>query len=330
MLSRLHTSLFSSLILLGAACGDSGNTSATETTSSTTDTPTSTEPTTSTTTDETPTSTTTTSETSTTTEDNPTTEPATSTTTGVTPGDCEAPADDADEDGDTIANKDDNCRCDPNPNQLDFDGNSVGNVCDAPLSFTIADGAPPEFNKLDSQASAAMGPIGCNFPVSLIGTGGDIQVTLDDEGQAKLFAVRLNFADTQELTCEIPVLLTVKLRIEQLVISGVDPFTVGFPFTVADHNAGMLSGLMDMVHNILVNGVINVTESSNEGLAMPGESPLEDVPGSFPAGQVTVLEADGQITVDFASDDHIVFKQTTMGGLEITLTGLTGKIRLRQ
>ncbi|PCC72966.1 hypothetical protein SAMN02745121_09043 [Nannocystis exedens] len=245
------------------------------------------------------------------------------------PGDCQAPADDADEDGDTIANKDDNCRCAANPNQLDFDGNSVGNVCDAPLSFTIADGTPPEFNQLDSTASAKMG-IGCEFPVSLIATGGDVQVMLDDEGTAKIFAAQLTFADTPELTCEIPLVLTVKLVIQDLVLTGLDAFMAGFPFTIPDHESGAVSGMMDMIHNIIVNGVINVTESSNEELAPTGESPLMDVPGSFPAGMVTVANAGEQITIDFNNADHIVFQQTTMDGLEITLTGLTGKLRLRK
>ncbi|WP_224192823.1 hypothetical protein [Nannocystis pusilla] len=323
--------MLSSLILAGAACGDNGNnTSATESTSSTTDAATATEPTTSTTTSGTPTtSTTSPDETTTTSTEEPTTS-TTSTTTGVTPGDCAAPADDADEDGDSIANKDDNCRCDANPNQLDFDGNSVGNVCDAPLVFSIADGAPPEFNKLDSEASASMGPIGCQFPVSLIGTGGDVEVMLDDEGTGKVYAATVNIADTPQLECNILAIVNVKLVIKNLVITGPDAFTVGFPFTVADHNSGTVTGMMDMIHNIVVNGVIDVQESSNEQLAMTGESPLEDVPGSFPVGTVTVVNDGGQVTLDFDNDNHVVFMQTTMGGLEVKLTGLTGKLRLRQ
>ncbi|MCY1059815.1 hypothetical protein [Nannocystis sp. SCPEA4] len=330
MLSRLHTSLLSSLILVGAACGDNGNnTSATEATSSTTD-MTSTEPTTSTTTSGTPTtSTTSPDETTTTTSTEEPTTSTTGTTTGVMPGDCAAPADDADEDGDSIANKDDNCRCDANPNQLDFDGNAVGNVCDAPLVFSIADGAPPEFNKLDSEASASMG-LGCTFPVSLVVLGGDVEVQLDDEGTGKVYAATVNIADTPQLECDIALIVNVKLVIKNLVITGPDAFTVGFPFTVADHNSGMVTGMMDMIHNILVNGVIDVQESSNEQLAMPGESPLEDVPGSFPVGTVTVVNDAGQVTLDFNNDNHVVFMQTTMGGLEVKLTGLTGKLRLRQ
>lgn len=331
MLSRLHTSLLSSLILVGAACGDDGNTSATETSTSTTETPTSTDPTTTTTTTDDPTTTTTTDETTTTTSTDPTTtDPTTSTTTGVMPGDCAAPADDADEDGDAIANKDDNCRCDANPNQLDFDGNSVGNVCDEPLKFTIADGAPPEFNALQSQATASQFIAMCQFPVTLVATGGQIEVTLDDVGTGRVFAASVNMADTPQLECDIPLIVNVKLVIKSLVITGPEPFAVTFPFTVPDHDSGTITGLMSAIHNIVVNAILDVQESSNEGIAMPGESPLMDVPGSFPAGTVTVDNATGQVTVDFDDDGHTVFQQETMGGLQITLSGLTGKLRLRQ
>lgn len=332
MLSRLHTSLLSSLILVGAACGDDGNTSATDTSTSTTDQPTSTEPTTTTTTTTETTTPTTTDDTTTTTTtgETETTTPTTSTTTGVMPGDCAAPADDADEDGDTIANKDDNCRCDANPNQLDFDGNSVGNVCDAPLTFTIADGTPPEFNTLATNATAQQLIAMCQFPVNMVVTGGQVEVTLDDQGTGKVYAATINIADTPQLECDIPLIVNVKLVIKSLVITGPEPFAVGFPFTVDDHNSGTVTGMMDAIHNIIVNGIIDVQESSNEQLAMPGESPLMDVPGSFPAGNVTVAEGGEQVTVDFANGNHVVFMQETMGGLQIKLTGLTGKLRLRK
>jgi hypothetical protein len=334
MLSRLHTSLLSSLILVGAACGDDGNTSASGTTTGTTDMSTTDDSTTTTatTTDVTPTTgTSSTTEAPATTMEDPTTgDPTTGTTTGVMPGDCAAPADDADEDGDAIANKDDNCRCDANPNQLDFDGNAVGNVCDAPLTFTIADGAPPEFNSLASEATASQLIAMCKFPVTMVATGGQVEVSLDDVGSGKVYAATVNIADTPQLECDIPLIVNVKLVIKDLVITGPNPFVVGFPFTVPDHDGGVISGMMDAVHDILVNAILDVQESSNEGIAMPGESPLVDVPGSFPQGVVTVDNAAKQVTIDFDNGNHTVFQQTTMGGLEITLSGLTGKLRLRQ
>jgi hypothetical protein len=255
----------------------------------------------------------------------PTTDPTTA-TTGEPVG-CQAPADDADEDGDGIANASDNCRCDPNPNQLDFDGNTVGNVCDQPLRFTIADGVPPEFNKLDTTATAKS-TLMCSFPVSLIILGGDLQVELDDVGQAKIFALKMNFADTPELVCDL-VVVKVKLRIQQWFSDGDMPFAVGFPFAQADHDAGTVTGMTDKPHSILVTGIINVTESSNPDLAMPGENPLMMVPGAFPMGLASASTG-GQASITFDDKDSIVFTQTTMTGIEIKLTGLKGTLRLKK
>ena len=260
---------------------------------------------------------------------------ATSTTAGTSDGSstgdpvgCQAPADGADEDADGVANMVDNCRCDANPNQLDFDGNAVGNVCDVPLKFTIADGVPPDFNKLDTTAEAEK-TLKCNFPVSLIIVNGDVQVTLDDVGTAKVYAAKLNFADTPELTCDLT-LLKVKLKIQQFYADGQDAFAAGFPFTIPDHDSGTITGQMDIPQNILISGILNVTESSNPDLAMPGENPLEMVPGAFPAGLASVVNKGEQVSMVFDDSDSIVFMQTTMSGINIKLTGLKGTLRLKK
>jgi len=330
MQTRLLTPLLASLLIAAPlACGDNGG--GTETASGTggttgsgmitTDTPT--------TTGETPT----TGEDLTTTGVDLTTPGETPTTTGDdgTTGEpigCQAPSDVADEDMDGVLNNADNCRCDPNPNQLDFDGNAVGNVCDLPLRFTIVDGVPPEFNKLDTTATANK-VLSCDFPVSLIVISGDVQVDLDDVGTAKIYAARLDFADTPELECDLG-LLQVKLRIEKFFADGVDPFTVGFPFTVPDHDAGTISGMTDVRQNILVSGIINVTESSNEDLAPKGQNPIEMVPGAFPPAVASVVEQGNQVSLLFTNADAIVFEQTTMSDIKITLKGLSGTLRLRK
>lgn len=256
----------------------------------------------------------------------------TSTTDDSTTGEpvgCQAPADDQDEDADGVANSVDNCRCVPNSNQLDFDGNTVGNVCDEPLTFTLADGVPPEFNKLATNAKAGMSIISCQFPVDLIVVNGDVKVSLDDTGTAKFYSARLNFADTPELECNLG-LVNVKLRIEDFFSEGPDPFVVGFPFTIPDHDSGTITGPTDSPHSILVSGIINVTESSNEGLAPKGENAIEMVPGAFPTGVATVSGAGQQIAVAFDNDDSVIFMQTTMGGIEIELRGLKGTLRMKQ
>ena len=334
MHTRLITPVLASfLVATLAGCGDDkGDTanSSTGTGTSTEATPTTTEatPTTTTPVDPDPTTTDATTTTTTTGPDptTTTTGPDPTTTTGD-PVDCAAPADDADEDGDGVANAADNCRCDANPNQLDFDGNTVGNVCDAPLRFTVADGVPPEFNKLDTTAQAEM-TLQCEFPVSLIVLNGDVQVTLDDSGNAKIWAARLNFADTPELECDL-VLINVKLRIEKFFAEAPDMFVVGFPFTLPDHMAGSISGQTDAPESILVSGIINVTESSNENLAMPGENPIEMVPGAFPTALATVVKEGSQLSMVFDDADSTVFMQTTMGGINIKLFGLKGTLRLK-
>ena len=332
MHKRLITPLLASLMTVSlAGCGDdkggAGSGSETDTTG-TPQTTTGEEPTTTTgeepttTTGEEPTTTTTTTDPTTTTTTDPTT-----TTTGD-PVDCAAPADDADVDGDTVPNNMDNCRCSANPNQLDFDGNAVGNVCDAPLVFTIADGVPPEFNKLDTTARAEM-TLSCEFGVSLIVLNGDVQVLLDDSGTGKIFAARLNFADTPELTCDLA-LLKVKLRIQDFFAVGPEPFAVSFPFTLANHADGTIAGQTDTPQSILVSGVINITESSNEDLAPKGESPLDMVPGAFPAGIASVIENGKQVSMEFDDEDSTVFMQKTMSGINVRLAGLKGILRLKR
>jgi len=253
-------------------------------------------------------------------------EPTTTATTGEPVG-CQAPADDGDEDSDGVLNSADNCRCDANENQLDFDGNAVGNVCDAPLTFKIADGVPPEFNRLETTATAKS-TLSCNFPVNLIVLGGEVQVKLDDVGNARIYAAKLNFADTPDLVCDL-VLVKVTLRIEKFFSDGDMPFTVGFPFTLPDHDAGAISGMTDKPHPILISGIMNVISSTNEMLAMPGESPLEMVPGAFPTA-LAGLTKEGQVTMAFDDKDSIVFMQTTMTGIEIKLAGLKGTLRLKK
>ena len=326
MQTRLLTPFLAALTLAPIACGDDkGGSTSSETDAATTGTtPATTDGPTPTTTDG-PTPSTTDTPTPTTTDvPDPTT---TGDGTSGQPDDCAAPADAADEDGDGVANMADNCRCDANPNQLDFDGNSVGNVCDVPLKFTIADGTPPEFNKLDTTAEAEK-TLKCNFPVSLIVLNGDVQVTLDDAGTAKIWAAKLNFADTPELTCDLT-LLKVKLKIQQFFAEGPDPFVVGFPFTIPDHDSGTITGQTDTPQSILVSGIINVTESSDPNLAMPGENPLEMVPGAFPTGLASVVNKGEQVSVVFNDDNSVVFMQTTMSGINIKLTGLKGTLRLK-
>lgn len=249
-------------------------------------------------------------------------------TTGE-PAGCPVPGDGADADADGVANRVDNCRCDANPNQLDFDGDAMGNVCDRPLKFTTADGAPPELNLLATTAHAEKS-LDCDFGVNLVVLDSTIEVALDDAGNAKIFASRVNYADTPELSCDLGGGLIVKLKVQQFFAEGLDPFTVGFPFTLPDHKAGTLAGMTDAPHSILASAIINVTESPNELFLAKGEDALTAVPGVFPTAAVTVIGNGQQISLEFADQDTVLFEQTTEAGVKFRLTGLTGTLRLKQ
>jgi hypothetical protein len=159
-------------------------------------------------------------------------------------------------------------------------------VCDAPLQFTIADGVPPEFNRLETTATAKS-TLSCSFPVNLIILGGDLQVALDDVGTGQGLRAKLNFADTPELVCDL-IAGEGQAADRAVVLRRRRALRCRLPFAPADHDAGSITGMTDKPHSILVTGIINVTESSNEGLAMPGENPLEMVPGAFPTALATV------------------------------------------
>lgn len=249
-------------------------------------------------------------------------------TTGA-PSECHGLVDGADDDADGVANTDDNCPCAPNPNQLDFDGNTIGNVCDLPLRFTIVDGAPPELNQLTTTAHAKK-TLECEFAVNLAARDGIVEVMLDDEGTARIFLAEVHYLDTPELSCELAPGLAVKLRVQQFAAEGLDPFAVSFPFTLADHQAGTLLGMTDAPHKILASAIINVTATPNELLLPHGEEPLMAIPGVFPTAQVAVTDPGQQISLTFADDALVLFDQTTETGITFTLTGLTGTLRLRR
>lgn len=249
-------------------------------------------------------------------------------TTGA-PTECHGLVDGHDDDDDGVENTADNCPCEANPNQLDFDGDAVGNVCDLALKFSIVDGAPPEQNRLTTTAHAKK-TLECTFAVELDARDGVVEVELDDAGTARLHLASVQYADTPGLDCVLGEGITVKLEVQQFLAEGLDAATVSFPFALADHQAGALIGKTDAPHDIVASAIIDVTESPYEQLLPLGEQQLLAIPGVFPTAMVSILEAQQQLSLVFADDTLVLFEQTTEAGVAFKLTGLTGTLRLKQ
>ncbi len=202
-------------------------------------------------------------------------------------------------------------------------------MCDVALKFSIVGSGPPGVNQLATTAHAEK-TLSCEFAVDLVVADGIVQVELDDVGTAGVYVSRVSFADTPELTCDLGEGWLVKLRVEQFIADGLDPFMVNFPFTIVGHDAGTLIGSTSAPHNILASAVINVTESPNEVFLPPGEEPLTKIPGVFPTAAITVTAEEQQISLVFADDATLLFEQTTKSGVTFTLTGLNGTLWLKE
>jgi hypothetical protein len=119
-------------------------------------------------------------------------------------GDGDADQGDGDGDGNTdsdddgIVDANDNCSDVPNPNQLDFDENGVGNVCDT-LVFSDVSGVLSSELAIDADFAGA-----CQVSVDLLVTSGTVQVRLDDDATVASFEiVELTVADFGD-SCTTP------------------------------------------------------------------------------------------------------------------------------
>lgn len=115
-----------------------------------------------------------------------------------------------DADGDTIPDEVDNCPAVANLRQLDIDGDGLGNLCDAPQTYTVLSdiGTEPSslIISLAAQSLLPIGPPPTPTEVVLTVASALATVAFDDTGRATLLNLSANLADTEtEIT--IPALI---------------------------------------------------------------------------------------------------------------------------
>ena len=240
------------------------------------------------------------------------------TTTGDGDGDT-GPEPDMDMDG--TPDSSDNCPGQANPNQLDFDGNGMGNVCDI-LVFNNVTGT------LNTTASADAGIGSCQIPIMLEVTSGQVQVLLDDEASiAGVEITSLEVADILDQECDLGLATaTVSLKDFMIANSG-DPFPVTVPHSLMAHDNGSVAGDSDMPHPVLSTATL---EASIDG-DPPMPSPLE-LDGSLPIFTLNVTGAGAMGTMAWAdaefvlATDVFMIEDPFMLNIDFDLTGLVGSL----
>ena len=242
------------------------------------------------------------------------------TTTGDGDGD---PTGDTDSDNDGIPDGSDNCPDDANPNQLDFDGNGAGNVCDVQVFSTVS-------GTLTSTASAAALGQSCNIPIDLVVTGGEIQVQLDDDAAVAAFdIVTLDIADILDKECDLN-LVTATVSIKDFGITNVgDPFPVSVAHSQAAHDAGSIAGDSDDVHPVLAEGTLEAAVGNDP--PMPSDLMLD---ATLPTFTANIMGGGTSGTMSWANGMHVLATDVFMvdapiigqTNIDFELRGLIGTL----
>lgn len=241
-------------------------------------------------------------------------------------GDEPPPPPPPDTDGDGVADPDDNCPDVPNPNQLDFDGNEIGNVCDTQV-FTGVSGM------LNTTAIADAGALAgdCQIPLQLDVTGGAIYVQLDDDAAIAGFEiVELQLADILDKECNLNFGQTAIVSLKDFVIANSgDPFPVSVPHSPAAHDAGSIAGDSSIPHPVLSTATLEASVGGSE----PEPSPLE-LDGALPNFTANITGGGVMGTMSFADGQFVLAMDTFMVEEPLALTidfqlrGLVGTLTL--
>jgi hypothetical protein len=219
-------------------------------------------------------------------------------------GDGDADTDEPDMDMDGVADGSDNCPDIANPNQLDYDENGTGNVCDTQVFSTVG-------GTLDTTALADAGIVGmCEIPLTITVTGGQVMVQLDDDAAVAAFVIgNLQVADILDQECQLAVTATVSMTNFMITNSG-DPFPVSMAHSLAMHDAGQIAGMSDIPHPVLSTATLSAS--------INGDPPMD-----------SELMLDGALPIFTAlAMDQFMIEDPFPITIDFSLTGLVGTLTL--
>ncbi|NVB37113.1 hypothetical protein G6O69_04675 [Pseudenhygromyxa sp. WMMC2535] len=230
-----------------------------------------------------------------------------------------------DEDEDGVADEEDNCVSTANPNQLDFDGDGMGNACDTTV-MSMAGGTAATTGSADAGLAG-----NCEIPLDLEVTGGEVELRFDDD--ASLVGVQilsLTFADVLDKECKLNAAITANVSLTDLnMVNAGSEFPVSFAHNLADHDAGVAVGTTNIPHPVLTTGVIEAALGEDE--PMPSDLELD---GNLPPMDVSVQSAGATLDLTFNNESFVIATDTftvtdpIQIDIEFELRGLVGTINL--
>jgi hypothetical protein len=228
-------------------------------------------------------------------------------TTGDGDGD-----EDPDSDMDGIPDSSDNCPEIANPNQRDFDGNGIGNVCDVQVFSNVS-------GTLNSTVVAESRIHTCSVPIVLEVTSGEVRIQLDDDAELAAFEiVTLEIADSFGEECNLKVWLT-GFSIE----TGGD-FPVSIPHAASAHAGGWIAGDSNMQHPVLSTAILDAQVNA--------EPPVQGnlVGSTLPIFTANISNAGAMGILSWADAQFIVATETfvvdNMTNVDVQLHGLIGTV----
>jgi hypothetical protein len=239
-------------------------------------------------------------------------------------GDGDGDTSEPDMDMDGVGDGSDNCPDIANPNQLDYDDNGTGNVCDTQVFTTVT-------GTLNTTANANAGIGGdCSIPLMIMVTSGQIMVQLDDDAAVAAFEINnLQVADILDQECELVITATVSMTNFMMTYTGMDPFPVNMPHSQAMHDAGQIAGMSNAMHPVFS----TATMSAAVGMDPPMDSELM-LDGNLPVFTANIMNGGESGTISFADPQFVLAMDTFMItdpiaiDVEFTLTGLVGTLNI--
>ena len=226
---------------------------------------------------------------------------------------------DPDSDGDGVPDSVDNCPSDANPNQLDFNGDGEGNVCD-PIDFALTNGF------LDTRLEADFPFSGCDDNLFLNVVGGVASLRFDDDASMVGLELReLDVAPPNDGGCS-SLFGFVNIEVDGMTQPPGAPYPVSVPHSLADHDAGVVWGTTSATHPMRIATQLNLV---GPGINTGGFQPVEFV-GALPTVDVETLDAGSSLALNFFDTGLVLAGQTfgSSGAVNVEFVGLQGSLSL--